>query len=58
MERESFFTGYCRNIDNSRMVAVESNDNILTAVDCDFETCPHTKNCTIAQSITAFLNDL
>ena len=55
MERETFISGYCRNIDNSRMVALECEDDVLTAVDCDFETCPHTKNCTIAQNIKDFL---
>ena len=55
MERETFITGYCRNIDESRMVAAESEDSVLTSVDCDYETCPHTQNCTIAQGIKAFL---
>ena len=56
MERETFITGYCRNIDESRMVAVESEDACLTSVDCDYETCPHTQNCTIAQGIKEFLS--
>ena len=55
MEREAFFTGYCRNADESRMVALECEDTRLTSVDCDYETCLHTQSCTIAQSITAFI---
>jgi len=55
MERETFVSGYCRAIDESRMVAVEADDNTLTCIDCSFETCPHTHNCTIAQAITQFL---
>jgi len=55
MEREAFFTGYCRNIDESRMVALECEDTCLVSVDCDYQTCPHTQSCTIAQSMTAFI---
>ena len=57
MEKEAFFSGYCRNIDESRMVAAESEDALLTSVDCDYETCPHTQSCTIAQAIKAFLEN-
>ncbi len=56
MEQESFFTGYCRTQDSSRMVcAVKENGNLLEA-DCSFCTCPHKAECTIAQGITSFLN--
>ena len=55
MEREAFFSGYCRNIDDSRMVAVEAEDKELTGVDCDYGTCPYAPNCTIAQKIEEFL---
>ena len=55
MEIEQFFSGYCRVLDGSRTVcAVKENDALLEA-DCDYPSCPHFKECTIAQSITAFL---
>lgn len=55
MERETFISGYCRNLDCSRMVAVEAEDHILQEVDCDYETCPYTSGCTVAQKIRDFL---
>ena len=52
MEREAFYSGYCRCIDGSRMVAVEAEGSTLTEVDCSYENCPHTPNCTVAQAIS------
>ena len=57
MEKETFFSGYCRSIDNSRMVSVFVEDGQLTEVDCCFETCVHTPNCIIAQNIKALLEE-
>ena len=57
MEQELFISGYCRMQDQSRMVCVVKEDGALTEVDCFFETCPHTQECTVAQQITAFLKD-
>ena len=57
MEREAFFSGYCRNIDGSRMVAVEADGTVLTDVGCDFGSCPHEPNCPIAEIIKNFLQD-
>ena len=57
MEREAFYTGYCRCIDGSRMVAVEADDSTLTEVDCNYEVCPYVGECTVAQKITAFLEN-
>lgn len=57
MEREAFLSGYCRCNDASRTVAVEAEDNILTEVDCNYEACPHVKDCTIAQKIADFLKN-
>ena len=51
MEKESFISGYCRGIDNSRMVVVITADAKLVEVDCDYGCCPHAPNCTIAQQI-------
>lgn len=57
MEREAFFSGYCRQIDDSRMVAVEAEDHCLTQTDCLYETCQYAPGCTVAQKIQAFLHD-
>lgn len=51
MEKEVFFTGYCRTTDASRMVEVVVEDGNLLEVDCCYESCPYTPNCTIALSI-------
>ena len=57
MEKEAFLSGYCRSIDQSRMVAVVVEDGELTEVDCCFETCIHAPNCTVAESIRQLLKD-
>lgn len=51
MEQEFFFSGYCRTIDESRMVTVVTEDRRLTEVDCCLENCIHAPNCTIAKEI-------
>lgn len=51
MEKELFLSGYCRTTDASRMVEVVVDGAELLEVDCCYESCPHTSNCTIAQSI-------
>ena len=51
MEKETFLSGYCRSIDNSRMVTVVTENGALLEVDCCFETCIHTPNCVIAKAI-------
>lgn len=57
MEKESFFSGYCRQIDNSRMVAAVKEGNTLLEADCCFPDCPYCPDCVIAQKITAFLQE-
>ena len=57
MEKEHFLTGYCRTIDQSRMVTFVTENGQLTEVDCCFETCIHAPNCTIAKEIRAQLED-
>ena len=52
MEKEVFFTGYCRVLDGSRTVCVLLEDDKLTEVDCHYEACPYSKECTIGKSIT------
>ena len=55
MEREEFFSGYCRALDASRMVAVFVADGELEECDCGYETCPHKQSCGIAQRIGQLL---
>ena len=51
MERELFFSGYCRCMDASRMVAVTLEDNNITDVDCNYGSCPYEKDCALAEKI-------
>ena len=55
MEKEVFFSGYCRTIDDSRMVAVVADGSELLEVDCCYENCIYTPNCIIAQKIKELL---
>lgn len=55
MEREGFFTGYCRQADESRMVSAEAEGATLLDVTCGYANCPYTDRCTIAQKIREFL---
>ena len=47
---EVFFSGYCRQIDQSRRVLVEQLDGQIE-VDCGYFTCPYAPNYTVAQQI-------
>ena len=47
---EKILSGYCRALDQSRMVTVELEDGNCYP-DCSYGSCPYEKNCTIAQSI-------
>jgi hypothetical protein len=49
-EREIFLSGYCRALDQSRMVEVEIHGGKADA-DCAYPDCPYAPNCQIAQKI-------
>ena len=51
MEEELFLTGYCRQLDQSRMVTVELEDGAVIECDCCFGSCIYQPNCTIARQI-------
>lgn len=51
MEQEAFYTGYCRQLDASRMVEVEYEDGQPPQADCGYGSCPYESQCTIAQQI-------
>lgn len=55
MEREAFFSGYCRQLDGARTVAVEAEGKELTEVDCLYENCPYAPSCPVAEKIDEFL---
>lgn len=50
MEKEIFVSGYCRVLDQSRMVTVEITDD-LVEVDCAYPDCPYAPGCPVAQKI-------
>ena len=51
MEQEFFLSGYCRVLDQSRMVAVVVEDGTRTETDCCYPHCIHAPNCIIAKEI-------
>ena len=51
MEKEVFVSGYCRQIDGSRMVEVILEGNRLEEVDCCYGNCVYQSNCSLAQKI-------
>jgi len=55
MEQEAFFSGYCRMLDDSRMVCAVKENDTLTEVDCSFPNCPYTAECTVAAAIREFI---
>ena len=55
MEKELFLSGYCRQIDGSRMVTVVLEDKALEEADCRFPDCLYSSNCQIAQKIAEAL---
>lgn len=51
MEDEKFITGYCRQLDASRMVEVILEDGALSEADCCYGSCLYQTNCPIARQI-------
>lgn len=51
METEKFLSGYCRQLDASRMVEVIIEDGEITEVDCCYGSCVHQSNCPIAKEM-------
>ena len=57
MEREAFFSGYCRQIDGSRTVAAEAQGKELIQTDCLFDRCDYAAGCPVAQKLREFLEE-
>ena len=55
MEIEKFISGYCRQLDGSRMVEVIVEDGRLTEVDCCYGSCVYQSNCPVAKEIDQIL---
>ena len=51
MEKEYFFTGYCRVLDGARTVEVIVEGKQVTEVDCAWPNCIHRASCPIAKQI-------
>ena len=56
MEQEVFLSGYCRVLDQSRMVAVVTENGKLTEADCCYGSCVHEPNCEIARKIRELIH--
>lgn len=48
---EKILTGYCRALDQSRMVVAELEEGNVTEVDCDYPNCPHLQSCPVAKQL-------
>lgn len=53
MEVEKFVSGYCRQLDASRMVEVILEDGEITEIDCCYGNCIYQDNCPIAKEVDA-----
>ena len=51
MEEETFISGYCRQLDASRMVEVIVENGELSEVDCCYGNCVYQSSCLIAKEI-------
>ena len=55
MEEERIISGYCRQLDQSRMVTIELEQGKLTDCDCCYGSCIYEPNCTVAKQIAEAL---
>ncbi len=51
MEEERFFSGYCRQLDNHRMVEALLKEDKLQEVDCAFGNCAFQAGCPIGKQL-------
>lgn len=51
MEQEKFVSGYCRQLDGSRVVEAILEDSTLTEVDCSYGSCLYQASCPIAKEL-------
>lgn len=55
MEVEKFVSGYCRQLDASRMVEVILEDGEITEIDCCYGSCVYQPNCPIAKEVDTLI---
>lgn len=53
---ETFFSGYCRVLDCSRLVEVECEPGMPPEADCCYGDCVYQSSCPIAKQIDALAN--
>lgn len=53
MEEERFISGYCRQLDNHRMVEAILKEGKLQEADCAFGTCTFQAGCPIGKQLQA-----
>ena len=51
MEEEKFLSGYCRQLDASRMVEVILEDGDVSEIGCCYGNCVYQGSCPIAKEI-------
>ena len=51
MEEEKFISGYCRQLDDARMVEVVVENGEIAEVDCCYGNCDYQANCPVAKEI-------
>jgi hypothetical protein len=56
MEVEKYLSGYCRQLDGSRMVEVILEDGEIVEIDCCYGSCIHQGNCLIAKEVDSLKN--
>lgn len=57
MEIEKFISGYCKQLDGSRMVEILLEDGTLSEVDCCYGNCVHQPSCPIAKQIDNLVHE-
>ena len=56
MEQELFITGYCRQLDESRMVCIVLEEGKLEECDCCYGSCLYQPQCLVAKQIEEHLH--
>ncbi len=56
MEQELFITGYCRQLDESRMVCIVLEEGKLEECDCCYGSCLYQPQCQVAKQIEEHLH--
>ena len=55
MEIAKFISGYCKQLDGSRMVEVLLENGEITEIDCCYGSCVYQPNCPIAKEVDTLI---